>query len=118
MRNDHSPAEKAQIALGAGFSAALLARLILRGATDAPVLLIAIALGLFGAVCICYGVGQLAVSRGRSAAWGFAGFVGYIIVRYILKPRTPAGTVPQTGTPTMPPPPPPPGYVPPEYVPS
>lgn len=112
MRDDHSPAENAQIALGAGFSGAIASRLVLRFADDPRVLLIAIAVGLFATVCICYGVGQLAVSRGHSAAWGFAGVFGYIIVRYVLKPRTPVLADLPRRTSSMPPPPPPPGFVP------
>ena len=119
MRNDHTPAEKAQIGLGAGFSGAFAARLVMRFADDPSIQLIAAAVALLAAVAFCYGVGQLAVSKGRSAAWGFSGFFGFLLLRFVLKPLPPAGG---SGTPTapvaprrprsMPPPPPPPGYVP------
>lgn len=121
MRNDHSPAEKAQIGLGAGFSGALAARLVMRFSDDPSIQLIAMAIALFSAVAICYGVGQLAVSKGRSAAWGFTGFFGFLLLKFVLKPLPPAGplgspmTTPVPVAPhyprSMPPPPPPPGYV-------
>ena len=87
MRNDHTPAEKAQIAMGAGFSMALAVRLLVRF-TDNPTAQIAAAcVALIAAALICYGIGQFAVSKGRSAAWGFTGFVGYILLRFVLKPK-------------------------------
>lgn len=120
VRNDHTPAEKAEIGLGAGISGAIAARVLLYfGQTDATDLM-AVGVGLVGVVIFCYGVGQLAVSRGHSAGWGFAGFFGYLIVRFLLKPKRPASwhLTPEFPHPEqlvparIPPPPPPPGYVP------
>ena len=88
MRNDHTAAEKAQIGMGAGFAMGLAARMLVRFAAENPALQLAAAcLALVAAVLFCYGVGQFAVSQGRSAAWGFSGFVGYIILRFVLKPK-------------------------------
>ena len=115
MRNDHTPAEKAQIAMGAGFSGLFATRMLFRFADSPALQLAAMAVCLAAAACFCYGVGQLAVSKGRSAAWGFAGFFGYLLVNFVLKPRpVPAPhTGPGYARPRMaPPPPPPPGYVP------
>lgn len=116
MRDDHTAAEKAQIGLGAGFSGILAVRLLLYFSNSQAVDLLAVGAGLIAAGIFCYGVGQLAVSRGHSAAWGFAGFFGYLIVSYVLKPKRPAvwQLSPEFPHPSQatPPPPPPPGFVP------
>lgn len=120
MRNDHTPAEKAQIGLGAGFSGVLAVRMLLFVSDNELVELLAASVGVIAAVIFCYGVGQLAVSRGHSPAWGFAGFFGYLIVNYLLKPKRPATwqLSPEFPHPAEsvasalppPPPPPPPGF--------
>lgn len=116
MRDDHTVAEKAQIGLGAGFAGVLACRMLLFFSQSQLVDLLAVGVGLIAAVIFCYGVGQLALSRGHSAAWGFAGFFGYLIVSYVLKPKTRATwqlspEFPHPSEPVaarIPPPPPPP----------
>ena len=108
MRNDHTDAEKAQIGMGAGLSGGLLARLILRTTDGDALMLVAAAIALVSAISFCYGVSRLAVSKGRSPAWGFAGFVGYLLVNFVLKPK-PLAVAPFAGHTS---PPPPPGYAP------
>jgi hypothetical protein len=122
MRNERTPAEKAQIGLGVGFSGAFATRLLLRLTDDAWIESIAMVVGLATGVALCYGVAQLAVSKGRSPAWGFTGFFGFLLLRFVLKPlpqpdawgtpmAPPVPPAPQYPR-SMAPPPPPPGYVP------
>ena len=108
MRNDHTDAEKARIGVGAGVSAGLLGRLLLRTNDSETLAWVALALIAFSAVSVGYGVARLAVSKGRSPAWGFAGFFGYLLVNYVLKPKPPAVASLYGHQP----PPPPPGFAP------
>jgi hypothetical protein len=108
MRTDHTDAEKAQIGMGAGLSGGLLARMMLRTTESDALMLVALAIGLISAAFFCYGVSRLAVSKGRSPAWGLTGFFGYILLNFVLKPK-PRVASPIPG---YPPPPPPPGYAP------
>lgn len=107
MRKERTDAEKAQIVFAAGVTAFLAARVLLR-ISDSPRLdLGALIVALVALVVLCYGVSRLAVSKGHSAAWGFAGVMGFFIVYYLLKPKAPPPDLRR-----VPPPPPPPGFVP------
>lgn len=104
--------QRAQVFMGIGIAGAAGMRLLLRTTDGESIQLAAIGLGLLAAVAFCYGTGQYAITRGHSAAWGFAGVFGYLLLRFVLEPKPARGPVPQPAPRRIPPPPPPPGYVP------
>lgn len=102
---------QAQTYLGVGLAASLSGRILLELADGVGILAVAVGLFMIGTAVFCFGVARLAVSKGRSPAWGFAGVLGYFVVGHVLQPRV-VEPAPSSAR-RIPPPPPPPGYVPP-----